>query len=190
MLPWRRNSSASSGKRLIRASRAPRDVLVWKPQGAEMSEPGKPSMVLVDTLFSLVIIGLGVLIFFATGDLILWDDFGPGPRLVPLITAGVLAIFGAAILLSGNPLAVTLPDGKILRRMGVYVALLVACIVLFVHAGAAVAFMLFFTFELIWVEKYPPWRACLVSAATVAVVYLVFSVALKLRLPPFPYFLT
>jgi hypothetical protein len=56
---------------------------------------------------------------------------------------------------------------------------------LFDLLGAVCAFLGFFVLELCLVEKYPIVRACVISAASIGVLYLIFAVGLQMSLPRF-----
>jgi hypothetical protein len=117
--------------------------------------------------------------------LTLWDDFGPGARIVPLFAALTLVIFGAAVALTGGGSIETM-GREALAQLGLYVLLLLVCVGLFPRLGALAAFLAFVIPELILVQKYTLTRACVVSVLVVGGIYLIFSVGLQMRLPPFP----
>jgi hypothetical protein len=148
-------------------------------------DASKPSLV-GDRLFGILVILIGIGVVYATQGLDVWNEDGPGARLVPLFAAALMIVSGFAVALS-NASAAKMERGFAIK-FAVYMVLMLACIAAFDTLGAIGAFLVFFILEMVLIEKYPLVRACIVSAITIAVLYLVFAVGLQMSLPRFSLF--
>lgn len=150
------------------------------------NESNKPGKSLGDTLFGLGAVVVGLVVVLVSRKLAVWDDFGPGPGMVPLFMAGIMMLFGIAVIIKGGRPR-ELPEKEGMLRLALYLALVLVCVALFARVGALASFGLFFIAELILVEKYPVLRSCVIVAVTLLAIHLVFSAGLQMRLPPFPW---
>jgi Tripartite tricarboxylate transporter TctB family len=150
-------------------------------------DTSRPSLVaLGDRLFGILVILIGIGAIYATQGLDVWNEDGPGARLVPLFAAALMIASGFAVALR-NAAAARLERSFVIK-FAVYMVLMLACIAVFDALGAVGAFLAFFVLEMVLVEKYPMIRACIVSAITIAALYLVFAVGLQMSLPRFSLF--
>lgn len=109
-----------------------------------------------------------------------------GPAVFPFLTAGILLICGAGLLITGGGEATALDSLAALRRLGViFAAVLIYCIAMnylgFVIPTIAILFVLATLFS----EDKPVawWHKLLYAAAITLVIYFLFHNVLNLKLP-------
>lgn len=132
-----------------------------------------------------VILGaaVGVGAFQLPGSTIVGDV---GPAVFPFLTAGILLICGAGLLVTGGGEATALDSMESLRRLGViFAAVLIYCVAMnflgFVIPTIIILFVLATLFSadkpVVW------WHKLLYAAAITLVIYFLFHNVLNLKLP-------
>jgi hypothetical protein len=157
-----------------------------------MNEPNndtrRPWWTLVDLTVGIVfaILAIVALLNLWTSKLALWDRYGPGPTFVPYIVATILLAVCIPIIVSRS--RVTFEQfGSSPRSTVKYIGTVIVLVVLFPLLGAFLSIGIFTFLELIWVERFRVRRALFVSAVTVFVVWVLFSLMLSVPFPNGPF---
>jgi hypothetical protein len=140
-----------------------------------------------DTVFACAFAAVGLLWAVGSLDLPLWSGFAPESGFLPLVFGGLLLALSAAVAV----MTVTAPDpadGRepLRKSMLILVALAVAvgsC----GYLGFAVPLFLMMLFLYAYVEELPLVMSAIVSAATTAVLALVFEHWLAVPIPLWPW---
>lgn len=136
-----------------------------------------------DRILSSAFFVLAAVVLWETRDLEYWGTSGPGPRFFPTWIAIGVAITSLVVFIRRpRPLEDSNLAG---RQVGTYALLMGLAVFSWSHLGTLATFGLFAIFELFVVERYPPLRAIVIGFAITAVFYLIFVVALQMRLPQF-----
>jgi hypothetical protein len=136
--------------------------------------------------------GLGIFILVEAFGLEYAGDFGPGPGFLPfwlgIVIAGLAALLiSTALRKSARPrIAVAEVSGDPARAMLSWFAI-VLTVPLLAFLGFYAAFAILTAFLVLAMEKRPVSTALAVAVGCVLGFYLIFSVALGVRLPPGPW---
>jgi putative tricarboxylic transport membrane protein len=148
----------------------------------------RPWWTLVDRTIGIVFALLAIiaLLNLWNSKLVLWDRYGPGPTFVPYIVASILLAVCIPIIVSRN--RVTFEQfGSSPAATVKYVVTVIVLVLLFPLLGAFLSIAIFSLLELFWVERFRLRRALVVSAVTVFVVWVIFSLMLSVPFPSGPF---
>lgn len=141
-----------------------------------------------DRIVGLVTVIMGALVAFGTTQIADSNMAGdPGPKVFPFISAGILLVCGI-ILLVRKPAGEAKPflQGQEIKRFLTIIGVIAAYIVLMWAVGFAIpTFLMVLVMCLMFGKdvKTPVWQAAIYALVVTGILYVVFVMALHLRLP-------
>ncbi len=140
-----------------------------------------------DTVFACLFGAVGLFWAVRSFDLPLWSGFAPDSGFLPLVFGGILFALSAAVAV----MTVVAPDPadgrEPLRKSLLILLALTVAVVAAGYVGFAAPLFLMMLFLYAYVEELPLIRSALVSAATTAVLALVFEHWLAVPIPLWPW---
>lgn len=146
---------------------------------------------LVDVATGVVLALLGAWVAVQSLGLGLTDRFGPGPGFLPLflgsgLVAGGVLMSGRALASGRASAAVELPEPSGLVQVAAALVGLILAALAFEALGFALTSAALTFFSVLFLAGRSPVRAAGVAIGAAALAYLIFDVALGLRLPTGP----
>ena len=132
---------------------------------------------------ALVFVALGGLWIAKAARMSLWEGFAPDSGFLPLVYGVLLCALALLAVLGRLLTAPAAPGGENIRKPLVVLGALAAAVAALPFAGFAVSVFLLLLFLYAAIERLPWLPATTVSAATTAVLYLVFKTWLGVPLP-------
>lgn len=134
-----------------------------------------------EAALSIALCLVAAVVVWGTWGMEFWRDTTPGPAFLPLAMAGMITLCATWLLIRRGP-ANTVSSSE-LRAAGTYLGLLIVSAAIFMWAGALVTIALFVFAELRLLQKRTYLYSLITGIAAAAGVWLVFVVALRVRLP-------